>query len=433
MKIVDKLIRFALITMIIISLFLSWKIWRNSDNKQLTKKQNEVTENTTLQKKPADVFLPVSLIYHDKAGKHLYSNKEGLLQSLTRQLLEQSNGDMVGTGKKIDPLKEKETFELTLPNELSLAYFLDINHKKVSDDVKGATKFSRLVVSLNEKKLCFVDNDYKEVYQMALKSDNQIFKKILADSANRFVEVVPRLTEQGLSYDFSDEIKLPKYSYILATQSYNVFSKAFFLSTADVISDKDDVESTDIKLVNSDGDAMDVIFESGEVIFKGRMINESSEKQHSTIFENSFQYLKNLGNSLGSIRYYEGNDKKITYRNYVEGYPVFGDSSKGQINFSKNQKGIEIKLNQQTIQVPIPSDDKVEIPSTQTVIDTLNYYGIETEDIQGLQIGYTWLSNQETTQVVDLTPEWYIKLDNKWQSLDEVESAIKKEAAANGF
>lgn len=428
MKIIDKLIRVSLIAMILLSLFLSWRIWNNSDNKQLTKKQEQTTSKASLLKQPADIFVPINLIYHRLDGVHLYSNKESLLQGLVRQVISEAANGELGNGKKLESNALAESFEMNMSDELSLCYFLEINKKDIPDELSGSVTFKRLVLSLEDGQLYFLDKQNQLVFKMTVKMDSTKLKKILGDSSNRFLEIASTEGSTGLYYDFLDEIKLPKYSYILATQSYSVFSTAFFQSTNDLSSNSEDLTNSDIKLTNSAGDKMNVSFETGEVSFEGRLVSERGEKSQEsrspTFFEDSFSYLKKVGNSLSNLRYYEGNEKKITYRNYVEGYPVFSPYSRGQVVFNKEDQKISIHTNQETLQVPVPAEERVVLRPTHEVIDELMSTGMTQADIQGIQIGYTWLGNKETKQVVDLSPEWYIKFDDQWRSLPETKAAF---------
>lgn len=431
MKVVDKVIRVSLFAMILLSLFLSWRIWNNSDNKQLTKKQEQTVGSQAMLKQPADIFVPINLIYHKQDDTHLYSNKESLLQGVVRPVFDKTGKGELGDGRQVTVSDLGESVEMNMSDELSLCYFLEINHKDIPDDLSGNSQFKRMILSLSEERLYFLDKDNNNIFQLPVKLDVNKLKKDLNESANRFLAVGKTENSTGLYYDFLDEIKLPKYSYIIATQSYSVFSTAFFQSTNDLSSNSDDLNNNDIKLANTAGDKMTVAFETGAVSFEGRLTNESQltpkETRIPTFFEDSFTYLKKVGNSLNNLRYYEGSDEKITYRNYVEGYPVFSEYYRGQVEFNKEHQKIRIQTNQETLQVPVPAEETVVLRPTHEIFDELVNMGMELADIQGIQIGYTWLGNKETKQVVDLTPEWYIKFNDTWRNLSETQAAFTKQ------
>lgn len=60
------------------------------------------------------------------------------------------------------------------------------------------------------------------------------------------------------------------------------------------------------------------------------------------------------------------------------------------------------------------------LPQTSDVLNELLMAGVKKEDIQGLQIGYTWHTNRETRQVVDLEPEWYVNYRGVWNNVPTV-------------
>lgn len=423
MKIIDKFIRVGLIAMILLSLFLSWKILNNSDNKQVSKKQNQSSKNVTSLKQPTDVFLPVKLVYYNAEGKQLYSNKESLLQQLLRQLIDNSSNGAVGNQKTVNIINLKEAFDLSMSDDMPLNYFLAINKHDSASKVDKNLMFRRLVVAVGEPILYFLDNNNKEVYQMKLNFNTTDLKILLNDSDNRYIEVGNNQSDAPVYYEFTEPLHLPKYSYILATQSYSVFSNSFFEKGQELVSENDDLNNRDIKLSNSQGESLAIKYETGEVNYNGHLASKANNQfKSNTMLEESFYYLQNIGNSLGTLRFYEADENQVIYRNYVEGYPVFSDGVRGRFEFAKKDNTVQIKTNQETIQVPIPSKEEVVLPSTREVINQLANYGIEESEIKGMQIGYSWINNQETKQVIDLTPEWYIKLTDEWISLNQVET-----------
>ncbi|MFV0560652.1 MAG: two-component system activity regulator YycH, partial [Enterococcus sp.] len=127
-------------------------------------------------------------------------------------------------------------------------------------------------------------------------------------------------------------------------------------------------------------------------------------------------------------------ENTLIYRTFVEGFPVFGTNSKGEFSIEINSNAptneqVKIETSLNAIQVPIPSDEEVELPSTTDVIDQLTNAGAENDKISSLIVGYTWQNVKETNRVVDLSPTWYIKYDAKWYSLDDLLSKLQEAGA----
>ena len=116
----------------------------------------------------------------------------------------------------------------------------------------------------------------------------------------------------------------------------------------------------------------------------------------------------------------------MVYRNYVEGFPVFGDNMKGCLATTVQNKNVFIKANQDTLQIPLPSDDSVTLVPTQELVDHLKNQGADMSKIIDIQIGYKWEQNKETQQAIDLVPSWYIKYDDNWMTQEELEKILAK-------
>lgn len=434
MKLGGRLIRVGLVAMIALSLFLSWKIWTNSGSKDLVD-NTKSAENTMNMKQPKDVFSPVKLIYHDDEGKHFYTNKENLISSMTKEVLRLPRERLTpysekDSAKYLESQTKENSFELVMASPLSLDYFLEINDQDVTRGIEAGMSFQRLVVSLDEEVIYVLNDKNHQVYRIKFKGDLSEIKRLLRDNNNRFIEVRHEDSELPVFYQFIDDVKLKKYSYILSTQSYTLFSQAFFDNPQEIMPNDGNKNSKDVDLINAEGDSLKISYGTGEVQFSGRIKPDTVlvNPTHN-IYTDTFYYVQSIGNSMGTIRYFEGRGNKVTYRNFVEGFPIFSDDTKGRVEVTRNNQNIQVMTNQETIQVPIPSDEEVTLPNTETVVSQLEEVGIQRKDLEDLQIGYTWEVNQETKQVVDLVPEWYVKLDHYW---DNVAHVIQKAQEKRG-
>ncbi|MBP1042685.1 hypothetical protein I6N95_16840 [Vagococcus sp. BWB3-3] len=434
MKLGGRLIRFGLVSMIVLSLFLSWKIWTNSGSKDLVDNSKN-SESTMNMKQPKDVFSPVKLIYHDDQGKHFYSNKENLISSITKEVLRLSRERLTVYSEKdgaryLESQTKPNSFELVMGSPISLAYFLEINDQDVTRGIEEDMSFQRLVVSLDEDVMYVLNDKNQQVYRIKFKGDLSEIRRLLRDTNNRFIEVLHEDSELPVFYQFIEDITLKKYSYILSTQSYTLFSQAFFDNPQEIMPNDSNRNSRDVDLINAEGDSLKISYDTGEAQFSGRIKPETVlvNPTHN-IYTDTFYYVQSIGNSMGTIRYFEGRGNKVTYRNFVEGFPIFSDHTKGRVEVTRNNQIIQVMTNQETIQVPIPSDEEVTLPNTERIVAQLEAAGIQRKELEDLQIGYTWEANQETKQVVDLVPEWYVKLDNYW---DNVANVIQKAQEMGG-
>lgn len=110
----------------------------------------------------------------------------------------------------------------------------------------------------------------------------------------------------------------------------------------------------------------------------------------------SADYIIRLGNNFGTIRYFDQQDKHLDYRVFVEGYPVFSTGGQGVISVAFSESGqtgsreMTISASLNAIQVPIPSETEIELPSSLSVKNELIAAGADPELLQQIIVGYQW-------------------------------------------
>lgn len=419
MKWTNRAIRYGLAVMILLSLFLSWKIWTSP--RSIQEDKNVSGNNVVIQEKsPSDVFLPTSFILH-RSNQSLHSTRESTIASIMKEISHMDFSDVSLISSKDEEQyyeiqKKDNSLEMVYPDTFSFTYFTDIFQGKTKEDANNKLLFNRFIFSFNDGRVYFMnDRDY-DIYEVNEEIDLKKIKQILSHKNQHYLKVSNRHEWLPHQYYLDEPIELKKYSYILASQSYTTFSQAFFANTDDLYSQD---ERDKLHLSNPENESLTLNYQTHEVQFVGRNQSEH-EKKSTNLYRESFYYVGRLGNAFGPIRYFNKSGTSIIYKNFVEGFPVIGDYYRGKIKVTiMSLNNLEIKTNQETIQIPIPSDKQVTLPNTEEVVQSLSDQGFPMEEIQSIQIGYTWKSNSEVSQVVDLTPEWYVRKDNEWKTIDE--------------
>ena len=211
---------------------------------------------------------------------------------------------------------------------------------------------------------------------------------------------------------------MKKYSYILASQPVTRFRNAFFNETEDIQTNEDSQDLT----YTSKEERLFAEEKLGKIDFKGTL---PEENKRDSIYNQSFSYVKRLGTNMGNLRYFDRTKDSVNYRTFVEGFPVFSNDLKGQVDIRiTNNDGaapsVTINTSVNTIQVPIPSEEEVTLESTEKLIKRLETAGAKKEKIQSAVIGYTWQTIEEVKQVVDLSPEWYVLYNNNWYTATDL-------------
>ncbi|MBP1045434.1 hypothetical protein I6N96_04040 [Enterococcus sp. BWM-S5] len=418
MTFLEKLIRPGLIAMILLSLYFSWSIWASSSNKE-TVGQNETKIATTIKERSSqEAFLPIRLVRMNETGMTLTAS-ESLISSVQKLISESdiSSVSMVVNGNQEEfeqYYTERSGFELMYEGRLLLSEYLaiyGINVDTGNIPVEQAY-FNRIQVDYTEKKILFFDFANKNVYQAAISIDRGAVEALFDKDGLIYFEVAERSELADKSYYMIKDLKLKKYSYILASQPTTLYRNAFFNDTDDIQMNED---SGDISYTKG-AEKLSLNERLGTIHFVGSTKNES---ENQNVFADSFSYVKKLGTNIGNLRYFDYSDGMVNYSTFVEGFPVFSESNKGQVKVAVTEQEsgaskIAIDTSVDTIQVPIPSEEEVTLMDSTDLLATLTASGADVNEIKSIIIGYTWQRIEETKQIVDLTPEWYIYYRDQW-------------------
>lgn len=411
--VIDRIVKISLILMILLSLLLSYKIWTKPANRSLTDKAKDNSEKVIHAKKMTDVYVPTKLFYHQTKDKFLYSNKESVILDINEKITAFEFKDGKEMDKKMvqEALYTGNSFNLFFPEAFPLKVYEEMSQLDLAIPSK-MTDFmmNRIIFSLENDKVYFVNHELTQGVEYDVSGDSNSIKTLLEDDKKSSYLPV-NLTPENVAgvYYLQEDVKLKTYSYIIATQSFTTFSSAFFNQPNDLYSN----ESDNLNLFNGEGESLNIHSNTGEVAYFGKL-KAGKDRGKNSIYYDTFQYVENLGNTLGTLRYFDAKEGDIIYRNYIEGFPVFGKDMKGRLEVGVSNKTVFVRTNQETIQVPIPSEETVTLIPTEQLIETLTLAGIDLSLIDDIQIAYEWQTNAETKQVVDLVPAWYVKYEDTW-------------------
>ena len=419
-----KLIKWFLVLMIAISIFLSSLIWVQSSRTSVGN-YSDSTATTIKEFNPKEVFSPVRLVRHLPDAELLYTNRESIMQKATEELSKLSYGELrqatIPTNKKYQALMaEKGTIELMFSDSLLLDYFLSIyGFDLVAED---DLLFNRIILDYQDGTLSFFNDETHEVWTADYQGSLTKFRELILDDTTYYYEVESHNNyNDTVFYNISTDIKLKKYSYILETQAYSVFSKLLFDPSQDIIPSDD--TSKNLYFSTPNGQNLSVANETGVIQFDDPLVESTEEKNSESlhIYEKTFAYLNKLGRMIGTVHYFENNNNQIVYRQYVEGYPIFSEYERGRVTISQMNQEMTMLMNQNTIQVPIPLDEEVTVAQPTVIMEQLKNAGVDFNQVTGMQIGYTWLNEHDKDKpIVNLSPEWYIKYEGVWDTVADV-------------
>ncbi|MGX7205161.1 YycH family regulatory protein [Enterococcus pingfangensis] len=427
MKLSEKILRAALGVLILLSLVLTYAIWLSPTSKTANvNTSKQAVKNDQNYAKATDAFLPIRGIWNVAEGK-FQTSSENLLATTQARLTEGTYGQLHEVAQNTEEIKEyynlDDGIELNYEGGFLLSEYVKVFDMPVSlDSLKEGTKitFSQIQVDFAKKKIRFLNYNKGTVYEATISADFTGLTTIFQKNQTRYLAmsdedpVVPRLLRT------KDRVRLKKYSYILTTQSYSLFRNAFFRNPDQA---KGEEEASGTRSFVSGHEELMMDEQKRLVTFKGEL---PTDLTNESVYSQSFNYVSRLGTAVGNLRYFDHHEGQINYRIFVEGYPVFSNSSKGKMSVKVEQDPdastpqVTIETSMDTVQVPIPSDEEVELPSTLEVENNLAAVGIDLTKVQNYIIGYSWQDIDGVNKLVALTPEWFVKYDNTWYPANQL-------------
>lgn len=421
MKISERIIRVALFALILLSLILTYAIWLSPTSKTAdVNTSKQAVKNDQNYAKVTDAFLPIRGIWDLAEGK-FQTSSENLLATTQARLTESTYGQLQEVAQGEEEIKNYYSLdngiELNYEGGFSLTEYVKVFDMPINlNSLKDSDKltFSKIQVDFSKKKIRFLNYSKDTVYEATISADFTGLETIYQKNKPKYLEMsdenplVPRLLRT------KDRVRLKKYSYILTTQSYSLFRNAFFQNPDQA---KGEEEASGARSFVSGHEELMMDEQKRQVTFEGELPEDLSKE---SMYSQSFNYVSRLGTAVGNLRYFDHHEGQVNYRIFVEGYPIFSQSSKGKmaVKIGHESNGastqIRIETSMDTVQVPIPSDEEVELPSTLEIENNLAAVGLDLDKVQSFIIGYTWQDIDGVNKLVALTPEWFIKYDNTW-------------------
>lgn len=428
MKITKALLPLGLAAAVTVSVVLSAMIWTNPAQYERNRQRSSNTPTTELSTRPQkDVYLPTQVVYSDVNGnQELLNNRKVNLTTELREALTKwqfSRVNRVNVSSKAAYMRY-----LTRKSSLLLSYASPINVKMFntvfgSDLNSRTTQFSRILVPLNDRDhIYLLDDKRQDVYQVTVKSsDTQAIRKIMKENLFRINVTMKWLSQSATAYVKSG-VTVPSYSYLVNQQSTDYFTTRLLNKGESTnVSAKKTKDST----IYSDGASrqLTVYSKQGTALFEDYSALQSS-LTFSQALKASYSAVKTIGIPMENLRYYgySAKNSTVTYRSFVEGFPIFNQSNYGAARIQMLSQGVRrYNFSLYSLQVPVPTDKKsVTLPGTQAVIDQLVAAGYRKDKISSLQVGYQWLTSTSSDKVVNLTPTWYVHYNGSWKTYTQL-------------
>lgn len=416
-------IRLGLVALIALSFYLSYLIWLSPERNDESQEQ-EMSQKITDIRSKEELFLPTSVSYHDDKQINI-SNSPSILLSLHHFFKDQEIRRLQiyayeNEESLLKNLSKENYVSFDYLSKMNLNEYLSVYQLRLSNNDKQKLKsiyFDEMRLNLKQKQLVFINHEDQQVFKFHVQMDLTQIENYLKKHQKQFQLHEGEFKMVSGQVYSKDPIKLQLYSYISTDQPYTLFRDAFFLNTRDIKVNDDTNDA--LVLSNHQGDMLSISLNDQMVHFRANQVDFHNQNMYRV----SADYVSRLGTNLGQLRFFQREDKKIIYRAFVEGYPLFRKDDNGKIvvSFSdlgqENTRNMEISGNLTTLQVPIPSDKTKTLPGALTIFEKLQSLGIKA--LPEMTIGYLWEEIQDTG-VVDLTPTWFAYYQNQWLPYDEL-------------
>ena len=413
MKIRLRYLVFILILLSIISLVLTMAVvFRpveifspNGFTRNVASTNQDASTQTRVSYSMEDVFRPTRfIISHENKGKMtsdstiIASVNEGLVGKF-KLVLRDSFGQLL--------------FDAPVTFGVMTRYFND-----VPEEYKQET-FSRILYRHDDSKNVYFINDYtKQVFQAKTDQDIQSELSNYYDDT-KFHLVESYILKNKQIFIEVNDLALEKQTYLMEQIPMSFYITQLFANPSE-LRNRSDGQS----IIYNDNLSQLKMDRSTNVISYYQNRVDDEQLTTTVHLQQSFAQMKKLGGwKLGmSFSDFDSERKIVEYMRYVGTYPILSNAKEGLSQFIITATGIEkMRVSSLIAETPIPSkNESIDLMSGKELMDQILGKGIALDTLEDIRLGYAWQLSRESNQVVEFVPNWFIKIDHKWKTLEEI-------------
>ncbi|BDR58685.1 YycH family regulatory protein [Xylocopilactobacillus apicola] len=418
-------IRISLTVLIFLSFYLSFIIWTN--NGGLRKNAVISSKNMTqvdYSRNLTNLYTPIKIFYVDQdSNKNLIPGRTNEVTAEVKRRLKNLNlkklsAYNVDTNKHYESIIDNNnSVQLYYQSPLSIKILAQVFGFKFDKDI-GEFPANRIIiaeVSPIECEIYFANDKTRKYYYSSLNLEtDKIFS--LAKNAKNRILIKERKSHDNFITLFQSPVPLKSYTYLIKTLDDSYYVSSFMSNDGSAGLTFDSKTNTYKKGLTK---TLTIDNKTGTVHFVDYHLEEKDVPHDLTSLLNlSKGVMQIIGNPFNSFRYFSNPEhNRVVFRSYIDGFPVFFSQKNGDISLSWGKTSESLYFANSTLEVPIStSQNSRMLEETDTLIEKLNRKGIATKDIQDIQIGYSMVKNRESTEVVDLLPQYFVKLNGTYRA-----------------
>lgn len=425
--------RMTLIGLILLSFVLSVLLF--STGGHLGEGVTDLTNIATNQPSPSvverhltlDVYRPAQIVLHtpnDNNAKHIIKD-----QQLSDDILHLFNNVQLSEVSERSELSAEQYQSLLLAGEWTELVFSDqlpfgvYNHlfANLPSDYAEQT-FDRIIVQTSSPTdLYFYNYKRQLLYRVPIdKRPTDPLPSIAELDGRSYLGYGLQLSGNLVYLPFED-LEIERKRYMIDQLSNTLYINQFFKDTSSVESRTSGDETRYIDLTKEV-----TINDATHLLTFLSQQTSTDEIALTQRLSSSFDTLNRFENWQDDVIYQSYNPENyyVTYQRYIDGLPVFDSGHlESTIEIATVETGLtHLKLPLRFIRTPISinEDNMRSLPSGPDVVDTLQQAGLSlSEDVQDIEIGLTWNESSENENVIFFEPQWYVKVRNEWQTLNQ--------------
>ena len=428
MKIRLRYLVFILILLSIISLVLTMAVvFRpveifspNGFTRNVASTNQDASTQTRVSYSLEDVFRPTRfIISHENKGK--MTSDSTIIASV--------NEDLVGKYKDIskkEVLSQEAYEQLVLRDSYGQLLFdapvtfgvMTRYFNDVPEEYKQET-FSRIIYRHDDSKNVYFINDYtKQVFQSKTDQDIQSELSKYYDDT-KFHVVESYILKNKQIFIEVNNLSLEKQTYLMEQIPMSFYITQLFANPSE-LRNRSDGQS----IIYNDNLSQLKMDRSTNVISYYQNRVDEEHLTPTVHLQQSFAQMKKLGGwKLGmSFSDFDSDRKIVEYMRYVRTYPILSNAKEGLSQFIITASGIEkMRVSSLIAETPIPSkNESIDLMSGKDLMDQILGKGIALDTLEDIRLGYAWQLSRESNQIVEFVPNWFIKIDHKWKTIEEV-------------
>ena len=392
----------------------------NGFTRNVASTNQDASTQTRVNYSLEDVFRPTRfVISHENKGKMtsdstiIASVNEGLVGKFKdiskKEILSQEAYEQLVLRDSFGQL----LFDAPVTFGVMTRYFND-----VPEEYKQET-FSRIIYRYDDSKNVYFINDYtKQVFQAKTDQDIQSELSKYYDDTKFHVVESYILKNKQIFIEVNNQ-SLEKQTYLMEQIPMSFYITQLFANPSE-LRNRSDGQS----IIYNDNLSQLKMDRSTNVISYYQNRVDDEHLSTTVHLQQSFAQMKKLGGwKLGmSFSDFDSERKIVEYMRYVGTYPILSNAKEGLSQFIITATGIEkMRVSSLIAETPIPSkNESVDLMSGKELMDQILGKGIALDTLEDIRLGYAWQLSRESNQVVEFVPNWFIKIDHKWKTLEEI-------------